>query len=141
MEKVEFTTTMSRAGMVVVLVAMVSALLAAAVATSSPSEAFCQGSSSYSWSVGWGKERSQSAGTCDGLGDYWGQVADGASDGDCVDLYSKDNAGSSWTFRKRSCTVNVYETFNYNYADENAYFKVCKNNTGTCAAQQYNWGF
>ena len=132
------TARIPRAGMLLLLIALVSVLL---IAASPRAEAFCIDDDSYTWSVGWGKERSQSAGTCDGLGDYWGQVADGVTDGNCVDLYSKDDAGSAWTFRKRSCTVNVYVTFNYDYADKNAYFKVCKNNSGVCSSQRYNWGF
>ena len=126
---------------IVLAVAVLLGTLAAVVSVE-PAAAFCKGEgNSYWWSVGWARERSQTSGTCDGLGDYWGQVTDWQEDGNCVDLYSKDDFGSPWTFEKRSCTVGVWMTFNYDYTDENAYFKVCKNNSGACSSQTYNWGF
>lgn len=126
---------------------LVMALLAGGLfvaLTPKPATAYCAGSASgyaYWWSVGWARETVQYVTTCDGDGHYYGRVTDGAEDGNCVDLYRKDDYSSSWYFTKRSCTVDVWEPFNYYYSDKNAYFKVCKDNSGDCAVQKYNWGF
>lgn len=133
-------TTLGR--IVVLWVLALFAGILVAVVSPQPASAFCKGENNpYSWSVGWADEDVRWTTTCDGLGDYYGKVADGATDGNCVDLYSKDDLGSPWTYEERSCTVGGWVNFSYDYPDEDAYFRVCKNNAGTCSAQQFSWGF
>lgn len=115
------------------------------VAPAQPASAYCDGvGDGRWWSVGWAYEDTYNGldTTCDGLGDYLGAVADWRDgDGQCVDLYRKDDIGSPWYFEQRSCTFAVFEDFQYNYADENAYFRTCQHASGTCAQQKYNFGF
>ncbi len=126
----------------IVLVMAVLAGMLATVVSADPAIAWCKGEGNpYWWSVGWAEETVSLSWTCNGDNGYSGKVADGAEDGNCADLYSKDDFGSPWTFEARSCTVGGWVNFFYSYADENAYFKVCKNRSGACSAQKYSWGF
>ena len=107
-----------------------------------PAEAFCKGvDNPYSWSVGWAAEYVRYNTTCDGEHDYYGKVKDAETDGNCVDLYSKDDWGSPWTWEARECTTGSWENFYYEYSDGSAYFKTCKHISGACSDPKYAWGF
>lgn len=108
---------------------------------STQAEAQCQGAgNAFVWGPAWGHERTQLAATCNDNHWYAGEVADKKTDGACVDQYYRDEPGNAWTFEGRSCTINDWVHFDYQFADHDSQFRLCKH-TGGCTTVANNWGF
>lgn len=126
------------------ILAVVVATTASLVAGSAtPASAQCQGGGSeWTWGPSWGWESVQvGVNTCNGDDGYSGRVSDRVNDGNCVDIYRRDDAPDPWVFTARECTTGAWENFAYNYADGDSQFKLCKHIAGTCSSVANNWGF
>ena len=77
---------------------------------------------------------------CDNDGNHYERLIDVYTDGNCVDLYYRDNSTSPWNYAARSCD-SAGSNFNYYYTDKTSQFHMYRNVSGDCTSVADNWGF